>query len=426
MGKIRHVDVGRSIKRSEWESEAATHLIEGEADLDIVRSVTYVVAANNSPTHLKAMADYVCDGTADEVQVQAAITAGLASGVPFTIVLLPGSYDFASTVSINANGFNHLYKISGYGAEITYTGGAETGVFYLYDNTLAGSWNPLARTIVEGFHLTGNDSGTSGIYLRNMTNVLLQDLNITGFASSNNRWAIYITDQPGGQNEYTTIRRCNIWDNTTGIGIYSTNGGAANFKLEDSIISNINVANVNSILLVLGGGTVARSSIDNTSFHLGGAAGQIGVYVATDINGMVFTNAGFDNHSAVNAVSAFVSTAAAAGTFYINGLQGSTAGGTLTFVNFALGSLTAKIRGSDSYVTENSGTGTLLDSNTTVVIAHGLDVTPTIITITWLENPTNAIGDWWVDTIGAANFTLNGVDPGASNLDFFWEAKAWQ
>lgn len=81
------------------------------------------------------------------------------------------------------------------------------------------------------------------------------------------------------------------------------------------------------------------------------------------------------------------------------------------------------IRDNIGFTTENSGTATLLNGNTTVVVAHGCDDTPTVITITWAENPTNAIGDWWVDTIGAANFTLNGVDPGASNLDFMWEAK---
>lgn len=84
---------------------------------------------------------------------------------------------------------------------------------------------------------------------------------------------------------------------------------------------------------------------------------------------------------------------------------------------------TSTYRNNVGYVTENVGTATLLNGNTSVTVAHGLDDTPTIVTITWTENPTNAIGDWWVDTIGATNFTLNGVDPGASNLDFMWEAK---
>lgn len=82
-----------------------------------------------------------------------------------------------------------------------------------------------------------------------------------------------------------------------------------------------------------------------------------------------------------------------------------------------------KIDGNMGYVTENSGSATLLNANTTIAVAHGCDATPTVILITFAENPDNAIGDWWVDTVGATNFTFNGVDPGASNLDFYWEAK---
>jgi len=82
-----------------------------------------------------------------------------------------------------------------------------------------------------------------------------------------------------------------------------------------------------------------------------------------------------------------------------------------------------KVRNNTGYITENSGKATLLNSNTTIAVAHGLSATPTVILITFAENPTNAIGDWWVDTVGATYFTFNGVDPGASNLDFMWEAK---
>lgn len=81
------------------------------------------------------------------------------------------------------------------------------------------------------------------------------------------------------------------------------------------------------------------------------------------------------------------------------------------------------IRNNPSYVTENSGTGTITNPATAEVIAHGLDVTPTVddITITLAENPTNAITALWVDTIGAANFTVNCEPaPGASDLDFGW------
>ena len=75
------------------------------------------------------------------------------------------------------------------------------------------------------------------------------------------------------------------------------------------------------------------------------------------------------------------------------------------------------------YLFKNSGTSAIASGATTKVIAHGLAETPTLdeIRITWGEQGTSDYGRWWVDTIGAANFTVNvSADPGASNLDFGW------
>ena len=70
-----------------------------------------------------------------------------------------------------------------------------------------------------------------------------------------------------------------------------------------------------------------------------------------------------------------------------------------------------------------SGLGTILNGTTSLAVAHGLSASPTRVIITWLEQGTNDYGRWWVDTIGATNFTVNvSADPGASNLDFNWIA----
>jgi hypothetical protein len=76
------------------------------------------------------------------------------------------------------------------------------------------------------------------------------------------------------------------------------------------------------------------------------------------------------------------------------------------------------------YVTENSGTDTIASGTTSKQVAHGLSATPTKINIEFREQGTNDYGRWWISSIGATNFTLNvSADPGASNLDFAWEAK---
>lgn len=83
------------------------------------------------------------------------------------------------------------------------------------------------------------------------------------------------------------------------------------------------------------------------------------------------------------------------------------------------------IRQNAGWVTENSGTATITNGNTSVTVTHGLDVTPTIDDISVLmgESPTNDPGNIWVDTITSTQFNINSRnDPGASNLDFGWKA----
>jgi hypothetical protein len=79
------------------------------------------------------------------------------------------------------------------------------------------------------------------------------------------------------------------------------------------------------------------------------------------------------------------------------------------------------------WITENSGTATVAAGGpTTVVVAHGLSVTPAAKDI--VVSPTNNMGSatkFWVNTIGATNFTINvDVSPGASSTaTFAWQAK---
>jgi len=81
------------------------------------------------------------------------------------------------------------------------------------------------------------------------------------------------------------------------------------------------------------------------------------------------------------------------------------------------------IRNNRGYVTENSGTATVLNATTSIVVTHGLATTPTRVQITPRENPTNAVSFWWVDTLTTTQFTINvNANPGASNLDFDWRA----
>lgn len=90
------------------------------------------------------------------------------------------------------------------------------------------------------------------------------------------------------------------------------------------------------------------------------------------------------------------------------------------------GGKTLTARNNRGYVTESSGTGSIASGATTATITHGLSVTPSVedILITFAEQGTNDYGRWWISGISSTQFTLNvSADPGASNLDFGWQAQ---
>lgn len=65
------------------------------------RCSTLTIAANDSTTLDKNQADYICDGTADEVQINAAITALGAGGGKIT--LCAGAFNIAASIAISSS-----------------------------------------------------------------------------------------------------------------------------------------------------------------------------------------------------------------------------------------------------------------------------------------------------------------------------------
>jgi len=117
-----------------------------EIKLDI-RAKTLVVAANDSLN--KNMADYVCDGTADDAEIQAALTAAAGGSV----FLLEGTYNITANLtvpddtSLMGSGFGTI--ISGDGAGI---GGAENGLVEMGNRTMLRS---LKAVIAAGAGVAG-------------------------------------------------------------------------------------------------------------------------------------------------------------------------------------------------------------------------------------------------------------------------------
>jgi hypothetical protein len=79
------------------------------ASLRTPRAATLVVAASNAPAVTKAAADYVCDGTADEAEINSAIDAlGTVGG---TVLLSEGTFTVAAAGSVTGDSVTTPYCI---------------------------------------------------------------------------------------------------------------------------------------------------------------------------------------------------------------------------------------------------------------------------------------------------------------------------
>lgn len=84
-------------------SEFAYQWLQGPESLpeaqQPVSVATYVIAANSALPHVKARADFICDGTDDQVQIQQAVDA--MSSIGGTIYLTEGEYYIADTITVD-------------------------------------------------------------------------------------------------------------------------------------------------------------------------------------------------------------------------------------------------------------------------------------------------------------------------------------
>ena len=120
------------------------------------QSATFVVAASNS-LH-QGYADYVCDGTDDQVEIQAAIDAAYTAGGG-KVALLDGTYTITATITgkdyvdIEGMGFGTIWDISTLGNKNT----IEMGDYSSLSNLkVVGSISPFGsdfwRAVVAGNH----------------------------------------------------------------------------------------------------------------------------------------------------------------------------------------------------------------------------------------------------------------------------------
>lgn len=137
-----------------------------------------VVAANGSNVN----GDFLCDGTADQVQIQAAIDAVKTAGGG-TVLLTPGTYNIAASIVMNGDGnpdTSVLVRLKGAGNYGTKLVGA-AGVHILTISLIA-----RVHVVDLGFYMSGSGDGIratavdDGIYWRSFDQSVFERLYLTG------------------------------------------------------------------------------------------------------------------------------------------------------------------------------------------------------------------------------------------------------
>jgi len=418
------------------------------------RTATLVVAGDNAPAWVKAQADYVCDGTADNVEIQAALDALTAARTVKESVKLIGNFTITAKINLPSYTILDLYDASialvNAGAvsmleassktEVEIRGGVlngnkanVTGAFDVLDLT-----NTSKITLVD---LEVKNSARKGIDGYGCSDVFLNNVYVhdNGEAATpsgygcvfntdakririfysrfidNSHHGLWISDNhanAGHEPQDIIISGCYAEGNGadgTGSGIYVHENTAGRTASDGTVVNCVSRANTNDGILFIRvtDGTIAGNvSNDNTAD---------GIVIDTCDGVTVSGNTANDN------------TAKGIYCLDTDGILGAnivigntTSGNTNNIVPTGTDEIVVMNRG---YVTSNSGTATVLNTTTSIVVNHGLATTPTRVQITPTENPTNAVSFWWVDTLTATQFTIHvNADPGASNLDFDWRA----
>jgi parallel beta-helix repeat protein len=107
---------------------------------------------------------------------------------------------------------------------------------------------------------------------------------------------------------------------------------------------------------------------------------------------------------------------------------GNTLSPNLTGPVSAVAGSVSRARDNLGWATQAEGGGTIPSGSTSVVVTHGLAVTPAAeaILVTPTNSPTSDPGNMWISGITSTQFTVNcRANPGTSGLNFRWRASVY-
>lgn len=168
-------------------------------------AATYVVAASDAPAAWKARADAVCDGTADQVQIQAGLDLG------YDVLLSPGTFNISATITFDTN--NYL-RGCGWGTILT------SSTAYLKFIAATGSDGSEKTGItLANFQIDGTDSNgiDKGIEFEYVDHSLIWNVYSHGFSDGSNGCGIILITS-----DYCRVIRNLCTSNLAGIEISSS------------------------------------------------------------------------------------------------------------------------------------------------------------------------------------------------------------
>lgn len=384
----------------------------------VARTATKIVAASNATPQEKAGADYLCDGTADNVEIQSAITALTSGGL---VSLSTGTFNVATQINLADK-----IWVRGSGGNTKLL--ATAGVSILKGLNLGSQTSSVPGVKISDMFLDGAwIAGTRGIYLDGVLFPVVENVYFDKFNVEPIR--LEASAASDRNTAFGTFNHIKVFNGIYGIALI---GSGLTKAVTINNFSNIDIWGVNNAAstLINLSQYCDSNKFDNIFLALN-FAGSTGVIINS-------ASAADDMEVYENHFTKLNIDMTAADTYPIDGnrttagfpsyIELRTGGAFSTNPCFIQANSEIVFRNSlnGSLKSENSGTGTINNASTSAVITHNLLFTPTAaeITITLTENPTNTPGAIWVDTIGATQFTVNCEnDPGASNLDFSWSAK---
>ncbi len=400
---------------------------------DINRSTTLTIASNDSSNLSKAQADYTCDGVDDQIQIQAAIDSLNAIGGD--IYLSPGVFNISSVINITVPITWH-----GSGVGEHWAGSAPYGYYGSILSAVAGFTGKMIN--ISGSHYGGGfyNLGISG---DNMNPAVLipntaVDVDNAGDFVVHHCFLFNLPFQSAIRlnNHGSWIDLCDFEYNrlvTAGAidatnyrnwitnCYFSTNRSAIEISSKWQHIHNC--VFTNSKRYHIGCASPSEQKISSCTFETWNSDNSGWAAIR-------FYNSPLYNHI-IN--SSFNATGC-------NGSEGIQDNGTaLDYCNinnnifYGFGATSPIdlssagthniVRNNIGYITENSGTATLVNGTTSIAVSHGLAVTPSAGDI--IVTPIEAWGNmtqFYIDTYTATQFTIHADINPAQDVDFVWKA----